>query len=190
MPISFTLNDILSADEQAALKESLGIPSDPELNRAMSKLAKAVSREFADVVLGSYTPRSGADVIERRLLYLIRYYFDGRIPTELQLSQLFRIPDASATTLLRNISARQRPLILPAYKATLQALFDAKAANADRTAHEVTLVSKHMVDWLKGESSRVAPTFGQLYKVRGTNDRYAIPIDTYNALCADLGLQP
>jgi hypothetical protein len=89
---------------------------------------------------------------------------------------------------MRNMSVRHAETLATAYEDTLQAIFDTKAANEDGE-HHVTIVSGHLREWLGVECSRVAPTFGSIYKVRGTNDRYAIPIDTYNAICDHLGLR-
>lgn len=68
-----------------------------------------------------------------RLLYLIGHYFDGRIPTELDLVGLLRIQERTATGLLDDTSARNSDALRPAYQATLQAIFDAKVSH--RAAH-------------------------------------------------------
>ncbi|HEY1682139.1 MAG TPA: hypothetical protein VGF98_10920 [Candidatus Tumulicola sp.] len=189
MPISFSLRDILSTAERTALKAAFGVATDAELETTMTNVSKAVLREFSDAVLGLYPARSGPEINERRLLHLIQYHFGMRIPTELQLTQLLRITETNATTLLRNLSARQQAALQPSYVNTLQIMFDAKVPNVDNVAHHVTIVSKHIVEWLRMRSSVVAPTFGAISKVKGTNDRYAIPLDTYNAICASLGLR-
>jgi len=118
----------------------------------------------------------------------VTHYFGGRIPTELDLVTLLRIQERTATRLLGDMSSRNADALAQAYKDTLQAIFNAKSANVDG-AHQVTIVSAHMLDWLRVESSRVAANFGQIFKVRGTNDPYGIPIDTYNAICGHLGLR-
>jgi hypothetical protein len=187
MPISFNVNDILDATEQATIQRTVGANNAAQLDRAVTKLAKAAMREFADLILGKYALRPAAEVHQVRLLHLIGHYFDGRIPTELDLVGLLRIQERAATRLLDDTSARNSDALRPAYQATLQAIFDAKTPNVDGS-HQVTIVSSHMLAWLRVESSRVAATYGQIFKVRGTNDRYAIPIDTYNAICDDLGL--
>lgn len=188
MPISFNVNEILDADEQVAMRRALGASNAAQLDRAITKLAKAAMREFADLILGKYVLRPAAEVHQVRLFHLIQHYFDGRIPTELDLVALLRIQERAATRLLDDTSSRNGDALRPAYQATLQAIFNAKTPNVDG-AHQVTIVSSHMLAWLRVESSRVAAAYGQIYKVRGTNDRYAIPVDTYNAICDHLGLQ-
>lgn len=188
MPVSFNVNDILSAAEQATLKTILRTPAAAEFDAAVTRLAKAAMREFADLILGRYALRPSAEVNQVRLFHLVNHYFGGRIPTELELVTLLRIQERTATRLLGDISSRNADALAPAYNETLQATFDAKTPNVDG-AHQVTIVSAHMLDWLRVESSRVAANYGQIFKVRGTNDRYAIPIDTYNAICDHLGLR-
>jgi hypothetical protein len=190
MAISFPISDILSADEQASMKLVLGTSTSPALELALTKLTKSAIREFADLVLGQYSPRSASDINERRLLRMVRYYFADRIPTELEFSNLFRLTAAQANTLLRNMTAKSRSDLIAAYKDTLQTLFDAKTANVGGTHHEITIVSKYLVEWLKQESTRVAPSYGSIFKVRGSNDRYGIPTDTYDAICTSFGLTP
>lgn len=191
MPVTFALGDVLEPGEQTTLMSNLDAADVAALETLVTNLSKAVTRELADTILGLYSARTASDMHERRMLYLIRFYFHEKIPTEMAISQLLGMPESAATAILRNLSARHRMTLAGAYRDTLQIIFDAKIASAnDEGAHHVTIVSKHLIEWLKAESSRVAPTFGPIARVRGTNDRYSIPIDTYNALCQALGVRP
>lgn len=188
MIVSFELNDLLSADQQRQLKAILK-STDAQFSQDVAALTKTALAEFTDVILGQYTPRTNGDVNERRVLHLIPHRYAGTMPDEDDIKRLLRITDASATTVLRNLTARQSEALTAIYKRTLQPLFDAKTPNVDG-AHHVTITSKHLADWLKDQGSRVAPVLGSIFKVRGANDRYGIPLDTYNAICNDLGLNP
>jgi len=188
MAIAFELTDVFTTEERTALKGVLSARTDAELEAAVTNLSKASLREFADAILGLYPGRLGSDISERRLLHLIRFHFGNRIPTEIELVQMLRITESNATKLLRDLSAHQ-PGLADAYAATLQDLFDAKVANVDGATHHVTIVSKHLVEWLKGKATVVAPNLGAITRVRGTNDRHAIPIDTYNAICDSLRIR-
>ena len=187
MPVTFNVGDILSAEEQTTLKTILRARNAADLDAAVTKLAKSAMREFADLILGKYGLRPSAEVNQIRLFHLVKHYFGGRIPTELDLVTLLRVQERAATRLLGDVSSRNADALAQAYKDTIQAIFDAKTPNLDGT-HQVTIISAHMLDWLRVESSRVAASYGQIFKVRGTNDRYGIPIDTYNAICDHLKL--
>jgi hypothetical protein len=79
MPVTFPLNDILTAQEQTMLRSLLEVRTAAELEAAVTRLSKAAMREFADMILNRYAVRATAEVNEIKLLHLVKHYFGGKI---------------------------------------------------------------------------------------------------------------
>ena len=78
----------LTAEDRAQLAGIIAC-SPEELDERLSNYAKAAAAEYVEMFLGRKVFTRGSDIREYRLFLLIREVF-GRLPTEQQVSDLFR----------------------------------------------------------------------------------------------------
>jgi hypothetical protein len=90
--------------EDAVLLERVLQTESPHV--AFDALCTAAAEEYVRMLIGQRTFTRGADGLEYRLLLLMNHAFDGRLPSERQVSAFFQITPTRARTLISAVAAK------------------------------------------------------------------------------------
>lgn len=115
-------------DAQAkALRETLGC-TQAQLSGRLVNLVAAAAHEYIDMFTGVAPIVTATDMRERRLASII-LRGDGQIPTAVEVARMFGITPSSAATLIRNVRAKHRLKLEPAFDRALFAIVEGATAN-------------------------------------------------------------
>lgn len=97
-------------DAERKILRDLLMCGDDKLSDALNPYATAAAHEYVDMFTGSGPITTASDLRERRLVSIIRHGLHA-FPKAALIARLFRIPPASASALLRNVSAKHETRI-------------------------------------------------------------------------------
>ncbi|MGF3106081.1 hypothetical protein [Rossellomorea sp. DUT-2] len=179
-------NDYLTEEEIEKLKILFKTDDTEEFNLAIKNIAVAALTEYKEMLLGKGLPTRADEIKQHRLLHLIKHYFQGRIPTEAEVSSMFQLTETESRALIRNVRTRFRYQLESEILNTLQQTIVSSEFNND--TYHVVIQSDNVLEELNRLVSTNAPQLDPISKVRGSARKYQISEDTYELLNNALGI--
>jgi len=190
MPITIRIpDDFFTEDERNKLGKLFNAPSNVQFERALTRVTRAALREYRDMFLGQGLPSRVNEIREHRLYYLIKEYFVDQIPSELQVSALFQLPERRSRSLILYVLTRFRYQLEVEIRNTLTSVIQAAQEINDGEEYRVVIDSENVVEELNRIIAQEGAIFPRLEKVRGQVNTYRILPDSFEALRGQLGLQ-
>jgi hypothetical protein len=189
MAQSVTIPDeFFTEREKDKLKALLSADSDAKFDDAISKITLAALDEYKDMLLGSGLPSRANEIREYRLYHLIKRYFSGRLPSELEVSSMFQLPESRSKNLILYVITRFRYDLEDELFFTLrQALENAEIID-EGIGYRIYADPNNIVDELDRIISGSGRRLRRLTKIRNEDNMYSIAIDSYEYLCNQLGI--
>jgi hypothetical protein len=192
MPIQIEIpDDFFKTDEKKKLKALFRVDTDKDFKQALELIVLASLEEYRDMFLGMGLPSRVNEIREYRLYYLIKNYMRGRIPTELEVSMMFQLPETRAKSLILYVLTRFRYQLEEEINNTLKEIIGSAECikQDDVEEYRVVIGSENMVD----ELDRIIIQAGnlrlkKLTKVRGETNIFSIAPDSYKILRTQLKL--
>lgn len=181
MEISVELPDkFFSDDEWDRLKELFNKEEDEELEEDIKKVIPAALREYIDMFVGKGFPSRNEEIRQDRLFNLIKYYYDGKFPSESEVSSMFQETQSRSKSLNRLVMTRYRyDLKNELRNAILNTICNVKHNNdTENPAYEVIIQSSIIVEELNRILNKKAPKYFNIRKIPGTGIRYYISEDS------------
>jgi hypothetical protein len=178
---------VWSASDKSELREVLGLEKDDELESLLAKIALAALAEYREMLLEGGAPSRADEVLEHRLYFLIKHYFDGRIPSEPEVSRILHETLTKSRTLIRNVLTRYSRELDEELISTLVALV-AGAQETEDGNWRLVIQSDNALERLNQIIAAQAPTLDPVRKVPNSARTYSIHPDSYNVLRKHLGL--
>lgn len=189
MPITIEIPDnFFSEEEKIKLMELFQVEKDQDFYDAIRKITLAALDEYREMLLRTGTPSRADEIREYRLYHLIKHYFCGRIPDELEVSSMFQLSDTRCKNLIMNVITRFRFNLEPEITSTLQNIVNDAQEIGDGGEFRVYIQSANMVDELNRIIGRAGGRYKKLSKVRNETNLYAIAPDSYLILRQNLRL--
>ncbi len=187
MDIHFYIPEI--APNEIELLKSILHCTDQELNEKLNKVASASFEEYRKMILGQKVFTRGRDIVEYRLFIFIKYFFEGKIPDEQKICDLFQITATDSRSLIRSIMSKYQ--------------YELRETIATSLCEEVTKIRKdengdYKISiqnlFFKDELNRILGTIDTslpiIEKDRGTISTYIIKPSSYRELCAFFNVEP
>lgn len=186
MNITIELNDSeFSAEDKTLIQACLGLENG-EVNGALVKLAKAAFLEYVKMFKEKGLPTRADEVLQERLFFLLKNYYEGTLPTENEISSIFQLTPSQSRTLLRNTKSRYRTKINDFIKETLRNTLATAERPDGEGDYEFVSHSASTVEELNLIVSQKGPDLQPVEKIRGRASKYKCSVDTYNLLNAEL----
>jgi hypothetical protein len=159
-----------------------------EVAARLKKYGDASLEEYVRMILGQRVFSRGQDIREYRLLLLIKFVFEGRLPEERAISAHFQTSTNQSRGLLRSVMSKyQYELQLP-IRETLKGAVETAVPSPSGDAWNLTIDSENVIDGLNREIAAIDGTLPQVAKARGTVSTYEIPQSSYSRLRERYGL--
>ncbi len=181
-------DEYFTQDERDKLKSLLRVPDDANFTVALNRVILAALDEYKQMFLGMGLPSRANEIREYRLYYLIKNYFQSRIPDELEVASMFQLPISRSKNLILNVLARFRYDLEEEILSTLQAIIEEAEDIDEGRLFRVYITSSNMVDEFDRIIARSGRHFRQLTKVRNEYNLYEIAPDSYEYIRQELGL--
>ena len=179
MDITFTIP--LTEIEELELATILGIGPD-NLRTVVSSFGVAAAEEYLSMIRGQKVLKRGSDILEYRLFLLIKYAFNGIIPSEQKVCSLFQTTLTESRSLIRSVISKYQYQIKEFLTDTLrQVLTNATHVN-EEDDYTVVINGINFVDELNRLLAEVDGTLTPVTKKKGSVSTYEIKPASYNAL--------
>ena len=190
MSITITIPDEFFDEYELLKLKALFECSDEEaFHKKLEYVVLAALEEYRDMLLGQGLPSRSAEIREYRLFYLIKHYFNGLIPNEVEVSTMFQLPVTRSRSLLLNVLTRFGYDLEQEIRNTI--VLELEKANFSNTDHlEIPLFiqSRNIVDQINLVVAASGKQLPWLRPVRNQAGVYLLGIDTYEFLCKHFGL--
>lgn len=175
--IDVTATVALTDDEVAGIAEVLGCPEVDVPNR-LGAFAGAAIHEYAAMMLGTGPLSSASDLRERRLVLMILHAYAGRVPDVDEISRVFNVSVATATTMLRNVMSKHRRRIAAAVQADVDA-FKAGCVQQANDEWHVTVQNPVLVEMLNARLTKAGQGKARIVRDPKTLGQYIVPNGSY-----------
>lgn len=173
-------DDIFTQDEVERLKSLFGTETDEGFNDAINAISAAAITEYKEMLLGKGLATRADEIKQHRLFHLVKHYFQGRIPTESEVSLMFQLTESESRALIRNVRTKFRYQLEEEVFSTLKVIVS--SAVLRDTNYFVVIQSDNVLEELNRVISLNAPQLDPITKARGSARQYQISEDTYNLL--------
>lgn len=170
-------------EERQQLSQILGCTED-ELPDKLKAFSTAATEEYVRMVLGQRVFTRGQDVREYRLYLLIRHVFEGRLPTEQQISDLFQTTTSQSRALLRAVMSKYQYELQDAIQSSLDAALGTASRTSDTEPWILTVDSENVIEALNRRLAAKDGTLPQIVRARNTITTYEIQNSAYRKLTA------
>lgn len=153
-----------------------------EVADGLQAFSDAATEEYVRMILGQRVFTRGQDVREYRLYLLIRHVFDGRLPSEQQISDLFQTTTTQSRALLRAVMSKYQYELHDAISATLNAALDDAEHDAETDTWSITVDSENVIDALNRRLASIDGTLPQIVRSRNTITTYEVKNSAYEKL--------
>lgn len=143
------------------------------------RIAKASYEENIQLYSSSMRISTISELNQFKLYLIVRYILDSNIPTENEVSQLFKITNSTASTLIRNMQSRYQIELQNALKSSILAIlhtvdFDDPALLFDGNYYEIYIRSNSLVKTINQILQFADRSYPPISLCRGTNNKYKI----------------
>lgn len=176
-------DNFITREEQVKLRRLLKADTDLQYQKGLNKIALAALNEYKDMFLESGLPTKADEIRQYRLYYLIKHYFDGRIPDELEVSIMFQVPESRAKSLILNVLARFRYTLEQEIINTLKQIMQSAELHHSPDEYRVSIGSENMVAEFDRIIAQAGVKYMHLSKVRNEPNTYSIAPDSYALIC-------
>jgi len=180
MDITITVK--FTDDDKSLLASILGTETDVELAAKFSKITTASAEEYKKMILGQKVFTRGKDIMEFRLFNLVKHYFDGQIPSEQEISDLFQTTTTESRALVRAITAKYQYELKVHIMDTLKKQFAAGVEDNESGDYYISLQSQFLVDQLNNILKKKYPDMRPIEKKVNTTAMYVIKAATHHHL--------
>ena len=187
MEITFKID--IQHEEKALLKMILNCNSDLDLNTHLNKLGRSSFEEMRKMVIGQKVFTRGRDILEYRLFNLISFFFDGIIPNEQKICDLFQITETESRAFIRSIMSKYQYDL----KKTIFKTLKDQITEIQKEENEETYKISIQNQYFKDESNRILGSIDTslpiIEKERGTVSLYTIQASSYQKLLKHFGIK-
>jgi hypothetical protein len=177
----------LTSQEEQQLAGILKTTTD-DLASLLAPYCLAAAEEQVRMILGQKVFTRGSDVREYRLFLLIRYAFNGRIPDEQAVSDLFQTTVTQSRSLIRSVMSKFQYELSEAIETTLRFYVSSATLDAPDSDYCIMLNSESIVEAINRRLASIDGSLPQITKKRGTVANYIIRPSSLNRLCQALDI--
>jgi len=175
-------------DEEQRLMELFGSRDNQEFSDAIRKVTLAALTEYKEMFLGQGLPSRADEIRQHRLYFLTKYFFEGRLPSEAEVSSMFQLTRSRSRSLLRYVITRfHYDLENETRKTLINALSQAQF-DEDKEEYRLNLQSDIVLEELNRIIGMVAPNLDPITKVRNMARTYSISVDSFSILGKHLNI--
>lgn len=181
MEINFSIPDI-SQNERDLLKSILHC-NDGDLNERLNKVAASSFEEYRKMILGQRVFTRGKDILEYRLFIFIKYYFDGIIPEEQRICDLFQITAKESRALVRSIMSKYQYELRDNISSSIRLEVEKITKDDHSGEFKISIQNQFIKDELNRVLGTIDTSLPIIEKDKGTISTYVIKPSSYQKLC-------
>jgi uncharacterized protein (UPF0297 family) len=96
----------LSDEQKKRLKNIFSFVSDYQESEVLESIIEAAKEEYLEQFLSDGTKTTVTEIRQYKLFLLVKHVFKGKIPSEIEVASIFKMPISSSRSLIRNMRSR------------------------------------------------------------------------------------
>lgn len=180
------LDGIFNEDEIKKFKKVIGLKDTDDPSEAILQITNAALNEYKQMLLGMGLPSRADEILQYRLYYLIKHYFNGKIPTEPQVSSMFQLTPQRSRSLIRAVMTRFRFDLENEVENTLRKTVSKAKWDDQNGEFRIVIRSYNIVEQLNRIIESKAPDLDPVRKIQLQARTYRISEDSCIVLCRAL----
>lgn len=178
-------DQIFTMDEKQRLAQTLDVNLST-LEDKIQGILLAAFIEYKEMLLGKGLPTRADEIKQHRLLHLVKHYFNGRIPSETEVSGMFQLTEAESKSLIKNVMTRFRYQLEEEIYNTGKEVVENCELREEK--YEVAIQSDNVLERLNWIIRNGNPELESIRKIRDAAGKYSMAKDTYQFLENYFGL--
>lgn len=174
--------DLIDDGEKEKLMALFRTNNDGDFNIALKGIAYSAMTEYKEMLLGKGLPTRADEIKQHRLYHLIKHYFNGRFPSEAEVSSMFQLTDSESKALIRNVKTKFKYQLEKELSYTLRSAISSAELSEIKAEYHVVIQSDNVLEELNRLISTYAPHLDPITKVRGSARKFQISEDSYALL--------
>lgn len=187
--MQITSNINLTPAEEAEIATILECAAS-DLNSKLNTYFSASIKEYLSMIRGQKVFTRGSDMREYRLLLLIENAFDGVIPDEKTVSNLFQTTLNESRGLIRAVMSKYQYQLRTFIETTLCAALKLATRQNASGEYSVVINSQNVVSELNKILADIDGGLTPIAKRKGSVSTYEIAASSYNKLCSRFKISP
>lgn len=174
-------NITFTADEENEIAAILGCDV-AQLNNHLNKYFDAALKEYLTMFRGQKVLKRGSDILEYRLSLLIESAFNGTIPDEQKVCNLFQTTLSESRSLIRAVISKYQYQLRSSIENTMRNVLVAASRENEQQDYNVVINSHNIIDELNRLLADIDGSLTPVTKKKGSVSTYEIKPSSYNQL--------
>lgn len=187
MKIEFDVT--IGNEEKELLKTILHCETDDELKENLNKIGRSSFEDIRRMVLGQKVFTRGRDILEYRLFNLLKYFFNGRIPEEQKICDLFQITATESRAFIRSIMSKYQYDLKETIFASLKDQVEKIEKEENVEIYKLSIQNQYFKDELNRILGNIDTSLPIIEKDRGTISTFVIQPSSYIELCKHFNIE-
>lgn len=187
MDITFTIPEL--ADNERELLKSILHCDDNQLSEKLNKVAASSFEEYRKMILGQKVFTRGRDILEYRLFIFIKHYFNGRIPEEQKICDLFQITATESRSLIKSIMSKYQYELRDTITNSVRDEVEKITKDEHTEENKISIQNQFFKDELNRILGTIDTSLPIIEKDKGTISTYVIKPSSYEKLCEYFGIE-
>jgi hypothetical protein len=188
MEINFTITEIEQTEKD--LLKSILQCDEATLNEKLNKVARSSFEEYKRMILGQRVFTRGRDIIEFRLFILIKHFFEGKIPEEQKICDLFQLTASESRSLVKSIMSKYQYELRDTITSSLKDEVEKISKIENSNDYKMSIQNQYFKDELNRILGTIDTSLPIIEKDRGTISTYVIKRSSYLRLCELFNIVP
>lgn len=182
--------DITFNKTESDLLKSILHCTDTELNDRLNKVARASYEEYRKMILGQKVFTRGKDIIEFRLFIFIKYFFDGKIPEEQKICDLFQVTATESRALIKSIMSKYQYELRDTIQSSIKEQVEKISLDENSDEYKISIQNQYFKDELNRVLGTIDTSLPVIQIDKGTIATYIVKPSSYLKLCEHFGVTP
>lgn len=156
------------------LKAHFSLQDDDDVRAMVQAHVNAALAEYHDLFCGRKVFRRGSDLLEYRLVLLIKHQFEGTIPDEHTVSGMFQMSSSESRSIIRAVISKYQHQLSDSLEKTIcRVLSSAQPSTIDDT-FSVIIRNRNIVDAINQRLAMIDPALSPIERQRRSVCAYSI----------------
>lgn len=156
------------------LKAHFSLQDDDAVRTMVQAHVNAALAEYHDLFCGRKVFRRGSDLLEYRLVLLIKHQFEGTIPDEHTVSGMFQMSSNESRSIIRAVISKYQHQLSDSLERTICSVLSSAQRSTNDDTYSVIIRNRNIVDAINQRLAMINPALSPLEKQRRSVCAYSI----------------
>jgi hypothetical protein len=164
------------------LKAHFSLQDDDAVCDMVKAHVNAALAEYHDLFCGRKVFRRGSDLLEYRLVLLIKHQFGGTIPDEHIVGGMFQMSGNESRSIIRAVISKYQHQLSDSLEKTIRGVLESATQSPNAGTYSVIIRNRSIVDAINQRLANIDPALSPIEKQRHSASTYIIQPSAFQRL--------